>query len=185
MSSKEYPSIDYVRQCFLYDDGRLFWLERPRDHFRTEHGWKVANGTYPGKEAGVQRSGAKPRWIVNINGLFTYRSIIVWTVHNGEWPKWPMEIDHKDRNQLNDRIENLRVATINQNGYNKGILPTNTSGYKGVSWNSKTKKWKADIRVNGKRLFLGYFSDPVEAHAVYVKAALEHHGEFACVECKK
>ncbi len=90
-------------------------------------------------------------------------------------------IDHKDRNQLNDRIENLRIANFNQNGYNSGVMSSNTSGCKGVSWDKSRNKWKVAIRVNGTRFHLGYFLDLVEARAAYEKAALEYHGEFACL----
>ncbi len=186
MSKDKYPSIDYVRQCFSECDGRLFWLERPRDHFATERGWKQTNGKHSGKEAGsIARTADQKQWVVFTNYEMVYRSHIVWALHNGEWPKWPMEIDHKDRNRLNDRIENLRISTHWQNTLNVGIKSNNTSGYKGVCWDKRAMKWMAKIQVHGRNIFLGYFQDPTDAHVAYAKAALEHHGEFACVEGKK
>ncbi len=181
MSTKEYPSIEYVRQCFQYDDGRLFWLERPRCHFRTEHGWKSSNVRDSGNEAGTASMiRGRIQWMVGMNCSMFYRSIVVWAMHHGEWPKSPFMIDHKDRNPLNDRIDNLRVATRSQNQWNSVIASSNTSGYKGVWWDASKKKWVAAIRVNGKRIYLGCFQDPSEACAAYVKAAIEYHGEFAC-----
>jgi hypothetical protein len=58
-------------------------------------------------------------------------------------------------------------------------MKNNTSGYKGVSWNSHAKAWAARITVRGRRVFLGSFDDPVEAAKAYNEAALEYHGEFA------
>lgn len=55
----------------------------------------------------------------------------------------------------------------------------NTSGYKGVVWFPKTKKWRARIGLNGERISLGLFSTREEAHAAYRAAAERLHGEFA------
>ena len=60
----------------------------------------------------------------------------------------------------------------------------NTSGYKGVGWNKKSKKYAAYIRVNKKNIHLGFFDDPVIAAQRYDEMAAEHFGEFARLNFK-
>lgn len=90
-------------------------------------------------------------------------------------------VDHINGNKLDNRRENLRIATKSQNCHNQGIQRTSTSGYKGVTWHSGrgVNKWIAQISFNGRRIHLGSFDDiHVAAHA-YNKAAIKYHGEFA------
>jgi hypothetical protein len=56
----------------------------------------------------------------------------------------------------------------------------NTSGFKGVTFHRKMKKWVAWIRAGGKNVYLGLHSTPEAAHDAYVKAAVRVYGEFAC-----
>lgn len=86
-------------------------------------------------------------------------------------------VDHKNGNTLDNRKENLRMATPCQNSWN--MKPKNPrSGYKGVSMHT-SGLWQARIRVNYKSIKLGYFRDPAEAHKAYCSAAIKYHGEFA------
>ena len=84
--------------------------------------------------------------------------------------------DHKNGNTLDNRRENLRVATRSQNQANRRVTPKE-SGYKGVGRNGK--RWSARIRVNGNLLNLGTFDTPREAHEAYKEAAIKYHGDFA------
>ncbi len=88
-------------------------------------------------------------------------------------------IDHINGNSLDNRRENLRIATNAQNLHNRKSNSTNTSGYKGVYWHKPTKKWRAKISVMGKIHYLGQYNTPEEAYAVYCKAATLYFGEFA------
>jgi len=90
-----------------------------------------------------------------------------------------MEVDHVDGDRANNKIENLRLATVPQNRMNRRKSKANTSGRKGVSWNKASKKWVAYIKAHGKRKHLGFFECLEEAHAAYRKAADEMHKEFA------
>ncbi len=179
MSIDKYPSIDFVRQCVREEDGRLFWLVRPRDHFVDERAWKIWNTRFSLKEAGnlFTTNGIDQRWQLNFYGQKILRYVVVWALHHG---RWELGLDHKDRNPLNDRIENLRIATHEQNMRNASKPSTNISGYKGVAWESKRQKWFASIRINGKSKYLGRFDDPLEAHNAYMDAARKYFGEFAC-----
>lgn len=89
-----------------------------------------------------------------------------------------LEVDHIDMNGLNNRRENLRVATRKQNAANTKTPKNNTSGYKGVSWSNGAKKWAAQICVDGKNIKLGTFSDPKDAYLAYCDAVCRYRGEF-------
>lgn len=88
------------------------------------------------------------------------------------------ETDHKDGNGLNNMRGNLRSVTRSQNQQNQHLRRDNTSGAKGVSWDKNAEKWRADIRANGKRLFLGYFASVDEARIAYAVASQDVHGTF-------
>nr|WP_268987487.1 HNH endonuclease [Providencia alcalifaciens] len=90
-----------------------------------------------------------------------------------------MHIDHIDGDKLNNRIENLRICTHNQNQHNQGIRASNKSGYKGVSWMKSVKKWHAQICCNSKVTHLGLYTCKIEAAKAYDEAAKQLHGEFA------
>ncbi len=87
------------------------------------------------------------------------------------------EVDHKDHNKLNNQRSNLRIATRSQNSMNARRSKINTSGYKGVT--KETKGWKAQIIVDGKMAYLGHFHTPEEAHQAYCVAAEKYFGEFS------
>lgn len=87
--------------------------------------------------------------------------------------------DHINGNTLDNRRENLRIATYMENGRNRGKQANNTSGFKGVSWHKRNRKWWAQIQVDGKHFSLGFFTTPEKAHAIYCEAATKQHREFA------
>ncbi len=181
MSIEHYPSIEYVRQCLRYEDGHLFWLERPIEHFCDRRAFSTWNSRFKGTEAGTPkyhlRKSSKFRWHVSFNGVHILRHVIVWALHNNEWRNG---IDHRDRNPLNDRIENLRIATQSQNLANMTIPRDNTSGSKGVQWDKVNRKWKAQIAVRGHVMNLGRFHEKSDAEKAYMDAAIKYFGEFAC-----
>lgn len=90
-----------------------------------------------------------------------------------------LQVDHINADKLDNRRENLRTATVQQNGQNRGKYSCNTSGFKGVSWDKRDNKWFSQINVNGKRIFLGRFETPELAAKAYNDAAIKYHGEFA------
>jgi hypothetical protein len=89
------------------------------------------------------------------------------------------DIDHEDRNKLNNRRKNLRPATKAENGRNRGPNRNNTSGFKGVWFHKQISRWRATIKVNWKRHNLGTFTTPEDAARAYDDAAKKHFGEFA------
>lgn len=90
-----------------------------------------------------------------------------------------VEIDHKNRDGLDNRRCNLRPATGSQNMANRGMMKNNTSGYVGVSPHRQSGKWRAVIRCLGRYESLGLFYDPKEAAKVYNERAKKLFGTFA------
>jgi hypothetical protein len=90
-----------------------------------------------------------------------------------------MSTDHINGDVLDNRKCNLRVCTHKQNLRNQKLNTANTSGYKGVSWCKRTKKWKAYICVNDKGIYGGYFIIKIDAARRYDELALKYFGEFA------
>lgn len=90
-------------------------------------------------------------------------------------------VDHKNRNGLDNRRENLRVASRTQNMVNskKKNLGSTSSRFKGVCWMPKIGKWYARICVHGRRIFLGSYSEETHAAYAYDVAARNMVGEFA------
>lgn len=90
-----------------------------------------------------------------------------------------IEVDHRDRNGVNNRKENLRLATHQQNGMNKGMQSNNKSGQTGVHKVKRTGKWWAYIKKDRKMISLGFhdlFKDAVEAR---IEGEKTYFGEFA------
>jgi hypothetical protein len=89
------------------------------------------------------------------------------------------EVDHIDGNKLNNTRENLRIATRLDNCRNVNKKRTNTSGYKGVSFDKRRGKWRARIKVNYKEVWLGYFDNKHDAARMYNFWAKDLFGEYA------
>jgi len=100
---------------------------------------------------------------------------LIWLYHKGEFPKG--SLDHINGVRDDNRIENLRECTPQQNSFNKKSI-NKTSNYKGVCWNKNEKKWTAQYYCDGKKIFLGYFLEETLAAKAYDKAVKELHGEF-------
>ncbi len=94
------------------------------------------------------------------------------------------QTDHINLNGLDNTRINLRLCTNAQNQWNKPLSAANTSGYKGVSWHKKRRRWGAQIGANSKQYWLGSFSCPIKAARAYDEAAKKHHGEFARLNFK-
>ena len=101
---------------------------------------------------------------------------LAWLYIYGEFPK--NGIDHINGIKTDNRIINLRACNQSENLMNTGAWPANKSGYKGVSWNGKDKRWRAQARLNRKFYYLGQFMDKEAAAECYQKFCKDNHGIF-------
>jgi len=164
---------------YLPNTGQLRWKVRPREHFATSVGHARFNHLFAGKIAGCANSQGYLQ--VGPNGKLTLVHVIIWEMHKGPVPEG-LDVDHINNTPLDNRIENMQLATRSQNCQKAKRRKDNTSGFKGVSWNVKMNKWQAYINSERKRTHLGFHETVELAHAAYCKAALKQHGRFARTE---
>lgn len=94
-------------------------------------------------------------------------------------PAYGSEVDHVNGNGLDNRRDNLRACVRTQNNGNRRLSGLNASGYRGVSWDARNDRWRADIRAFGVARNLGRFTDAAQAARAYDAAARDMFGEFA------
>jgi hypothetical protein len=179
-SIDRFPPIEYVHQAFVESQpGHLFWTVRPIEHFEKELSWHAFNKKYPGKEAGGPHRDhhGMVKWRVKLGTEELPRSSVIWAFHYNEWK---LNLDHKNRDSLDDQIDNLRVATSQQQAANRKVFSHSKTGWKGVTLYQRDGRYQARIFVNGRMKYLKRYDTPEEAHEAYMKAAIELHGEFAC-----
>lgn len=147
-------------------------------HYDPETGvmqWKVKRGRSRGRDqAGY--AGPDGYWRVVVDCEPCLRSRLAWFYMTGRWPR--ALIDHINMVRSDDRFANLRQATRSQNNANTPVRKHSQTGLKGVS--RRRARFVAQISVGGgKTRYLGTRDTPEEAHALYLAAARERHGEFA------
>jgi hypothetical protein len=166
--------IQMLRALLDYDPatGDFVWRERPAELFRGDiRACAVWNARYAGKKAGTVS-----KWGYLVVSLFKQRYFaqrLAYFLMTEAWPAY--DVDHVNRNKLDNRWENLRPATRAQNTANTSKQSNNTSGFKGVSYYKSRGKWEANLC----RKRLGYFDCPVAAHLAYVVASRKRFKEFA------
>lgn len=172
--------IEYLKECFIYEAsaGRLFWKQRPPQHFASLNACAVWNSKHAGAEAGSPNT--KKRWSTKIKAKLYQNHRLIWAIVNGAWPA--DQIDHINGNPEDNRIENLRVVSNAENQRNRSRSRNNTSGTNGVYWHSRDRVWSAYIRVGGKQRTLGTFASAAQAAAARKAAERDlgysaRHGE--------
>jgi hypothetical protein len=158
--AKPLPSIDRVRELLDYNPltGEFFWRVSVNN-----------NGARAGDKAGSSLNGRY--WSINIDRQPCLAHRLAWLLSHGEDPG-DLDVEHKDEDKMNNRLDNLRLATRSQN-------KANQRKSKGYSLCTTTGRWLAKITVAGKHLHLGRFDTEEEARQAYVSAKLYHFGEFA------
>jgi hypothetical protein len=162
-----------AHRLFEYRDGELYWKERPRSDFKSDLAWKQWNPKHAGKQAGCWTS---HHVTVAVNKVSYPLARVVFLMHHGYLPEI---VDHADCNPMNNDISNLRAASKADNQRNAGMYAHNTSGIKGVSWHTAAGKWHVQIKVLGKKKYLGIYEDIELAELVAQEARSKFHGNFA------
>ena len=150
-----------AHQLFEYRDGHLYWKV------------KTNNRAPAGAKAGSFNA-HNQRWYIRYDKKKYLEHRLIFLMQHGFMPK---EVDHIDTNRLNNKIENLRAASTNENQRNKSIQKNNTSGVKNVRYRSK--KWVVELKINGKPKYFGRFEDLELAELVASMAREKHYGVFA------
>lgn len=163
---KRQITAEEVRALFDYspEDGHLRWKKRKFSR-------------RPGEIAGsVGKNGYR---IVVIQTNYRAKAYLahrlIWLWAYGEWP--PDMLDHINMDKDDNRLANLRLATMSGNKSNQRIRKDSQTGYKGVL--AKGKGWSARIQKDGVVYYLGTFPTREQAHTVYCDAAQSLHGKFA------
>jgi len=151
-----------LRENFYIKDGDLYWKKSPARRIKSD----TRAGGYDGY--GYRK--------VRFKGKLHLVHRVIWAIHHDEWPNG--EIDHINGIKDDNRIENLRLVTSQQNKANTGIRSHNTSGFRGVSYYKRIDKYRATIGVDGNHIHLGYYPTPEEASRVYKETTKEWFGEF-------
>mgnify|MGYP001768477732 CR=1 FL=1 len=142
--------LSFLKDWLDYQDGKLFWKKSP----------KV--GVLEGAEAGYSREDGYRAFAFKNKDYLSHR--VIFFFHYGYLPKL---VDHINQNTSDNRIENLREIDRRGNTYNTSKLwRHNTSGVRGVSWDSKQKKWTVRFKHEGKYGFYGYYESVEEAAKV-------------------
>jgi hypothetical protein len=152
-------------------------------HYNPDSGvfvWKVrvARPVRIGMIAGSQQSCGYRN--IKVGGHMYLAHRLAWLYMTGKWPN--ALLDHINGIRDDNRFANLREATQTQNQCNSRKRRNNTSGLKGVSFFARRNCWRAQIRVHGRSIGLGYFDTPEQAHAAYIAGSQKYHGEFARTE---
>lgn len=153
---------ELLKEHLEYRDGHLWWIKPTSS--------RVKAGRQFGRYDRGYRDGM-------LKGKSYKEHRLIWLYHYGTWPK--NQIDHINGIRDDNRIENLREVTNQQNQFNKKSREGSSSKYKGVDWSKRDKKWQAKYRYNGKRHYLGYYATEEEAAEAYRKATEHLHKEYA------
>lgn len=151
-----------LQDLFIYDNGNLLWKNSQRKN--TVKANSIAGNL---GQNGYYRTSVKGKLIYNHRAIFLF--------HHGYLPKF---LDHINGIKTDNRIENLREATYQQNNENKAMQKNNKSGCRCVFWHKTTNLWVVLIRKNNKQHSFGYYKNYDEACLIANQKRKELHGEF-------
>ena len=150
---------DLLKRHFKYESGHLWWQLPTNRRIKVNQPYGFINN------------------LGYISGRFLNKGYLehrlIWLYHYGEWPT--LQIDHINGIRNDNRIENLREVTNQQNQYNRKPNKVSSSIFKGVGLTADGR-WRARIAIGGKVNYLGVFSSELEAAEAYEKASIELQG---------
>jgi len=188
MTKPDLPTIDTLHKLLRYEPktGKLFWRKRDVAFFTdgkqaADHNAFAWNNKHAGNEA-LTSDSCKNYLCGRIFRKHYFAHRVIWAIAYDKWPT--DQIDHINHDKKDNRIENLREVTNQENHKNLPRSLNNTSGVTGVHWIKQTSKWRAQICVEGSYKNLGYFIEKSEAITVRAAAELKYgfhknHGEAA------
>jgi len=128
---------------------------------------------------------AKFKWYCSTKG-YAVRDIVINGKKKCQWMHrivsgavCGVQVDHINHNKLDNRKENLRFCNNQKNHFNSPPQKGGSSKYKGVHWDSKSKKWRAQIHLGDRKKSLGSFKDEEDAALAYNEGAKKYFSEFA------
>ena len=173
MASKNYPTPEELRNLLDYcpDTGVLTWRKR-EDGSRES---KIFNAQFAGKQAGSK--GNRGYLVVGFSGMngrncdkyLAHRVALM--IHHGCICE---EIDHTNHIRTDNRLCNLRFATRQENCINASMRSNNTSGFTGVSWDSRRQKWAVLAQQGNVKHFIGRYESMIDAIAARIGASNMH-----------
>ena len=145
-----------LHEMLNYQDGQLVWKNKPYNLVHLN-----------GKVAGCMHKSGYCQ--IKFGQIMYPAHRIMWIYHNGSIDE-NMQIDHINGIKTDNRIENLRLVTAQQNCFNRSKLTA-----KGYCWSKAAQKWQATITVNGKNKYLGLFANEDDARKAYLDNAQNLH----------
>jgi len=163
-------SLDYVREHLKYDPetGVVTRLKK--------------RGNGPVKEDQITCIRSDGYMVINLKNTTFRLHRVIWFLVTGEWPK--SRIDHENENKSDNRWNNLREATHQENMRNRGSKKNVSSPYRGVSWCKVKSKWTVRAKYDGVYRFLGYFDLELDAAKAYDDFVKVSFGAFANLNFK-
>jgi hypothetical protein len=163
MNRKDLPSQEYLKECFDYNPntGEVKWKERPIEHFNYN---RSTYGRFTKLFANkpITSYTEKKYYQVSLCNEYYLLHRIIWKLYYGIEP--PYIIDHINNIRTDNRIANLRGATILENCRNKNsLISSNTSGYLGITYINKNKRYRVTINYENITIYVGEFKDVNEA----------------------
>ena len=157
------PSHNQVRETFNYDPatGHFYWRVT------------LSNRALAGSLAGTKQ--VNGYIYIRFDGKMILAHRLAWFYIHGVWPK--DLIDHINGNRADNRLQNLREASLSQNAANGKVRSTNSSGIAGVSWDKSKNGWVASITVDGRQIKRRFknLEDAIDCRMAFIA---EHQGDY-------
>ena len=144
-------------------------------HYDPETGVFVRLVTRGGQSKGAVAGGpgSQGYFRIKVDGEFYQAHRLAWLYMHGKFPS--EQIDHKNHNRRDNRQANLREASRQENCRNQTLYANNKSGVTGVAWYPAINKWRAQIKINGTKIHLGYFTKKSDAIKARKAANINHN----------